>query len=76
MTAIAQNHASAPVASGLFGRIGAAFQRMQENRARNVIFRQTVRELSDLTNRDLADLGINRSMINRIAHDAAWGDAK
>lgn len=51
----------------------AAIQRMQENRARRVIYRQTVRELNALTNRDLADLGISRSMITRLAHEAAWG---
>ncbi len=36
-------------------------------------YRQTVRELNALTNRDLADLGINRAMIGRLAHEAAWG---
>ncbi|MBU2957575.1 DUF1127 domain-containing protein [Paracoccus sp. C2R09] len=46
---------------------------MQENRARRAVYKQTVRELNALTNRDLADLGINRSMITRLAHEAAWG---
>jgi len=37
---------------------------------------ETVRELNALTARDLDDLGINRSMITRLAHEAAWGEAK
>ncbi|MAL27001.1 MAG: hypothetical protein CL820_14175 [Croceicoccus sp.] len=49
---------------------------MQENRARRAVYRQTVRELNALTARDLDDLGINRSMITRLAHEAAWGEAK
>jgi uncharacterized protein YjiS (DUF1127 family) len=46
---------------------------MQENRARRVIYRQTVRELNALTDRNLADLDINRAMITRLAQKAAWG---
>ncbi|MBL3673962.1 DUF1127 domain-containing protein [Paracoccus sp. KCTC 42845] len=51
----------------------AAIQHVQENRARRVIYRQTARELNALTNRDLADLGISRAMITRLAYEAAWG---
>ncbi|MBU3028691.1 DUF1127 domain-containing protein [Paracoccus sp. XHP0099] len=54
----------------------AAVQRFQENRARNAVYRQTVRELNALTTRDLDDLGISRSMITRLAHEAAWGTSK
>ncbi|TBN38087.1 DUF1127 domain-containing protein [Paracoccus subflavus] len=46
---------------------------MQENRARRAIYRQTLRELNALTTRDLHDLGIDRAMIGRLAHEAAWG---
>ena len=72
MAAIAHTHnAAAPL--GIAGRLMAAIQHMQENRARRVIYRQTVRELNALTNRDLADLGISRAMTTRLAHEAAWG---
>lgn len=47
--------------------------RFQEARARRAVYRQTVNELSNLSNRELADLGIHRSMITRIATEAAWG---
>lgn len=36
-------------------------------------YQQTVRELSSLDNRQLNDLGISRSDINRIARDHASG---
>jgi uncharacterized protein YjiS (DUF1127 family) len=71
MAAIAHTHTAA--APGFAGRLLAAIQHMQENRARRAIYRQTVRELNVLTDRDLADLGINRAMIGRLAHEAAWG---
>jgi len=40
---------------------------------RRRVFNQTVRELSQLSSRDLADLGIHRSMITRIALESAYG---
>ena len=41
---------------------------------RRRIYRQTINELSALTARDLADLGIDRSMIRWLAHEAAYGE--
>lgn len=73
MAAIAQAHNTAAT-TGFAGRVFAAIQRMQENRARRAVYRQTVRELNALTERDLADLGINRAMITRLAREAAWGN--
>lgn len=36
-------------------------------------YRTTVNELSDLSDRELADLGLTRSMIRGIAYNAAYG---
>ena len=36
-------------------------------------YRRTVRELSALSNRDLADLGLHRSGIRAAAHKAVYG---
>lgn len=47
--------------------------RLQEARARRAVYRQTVKELSSLSARELDDLGIHRSMISQIAAEAAWG---
>lgn len=59
--------------NGIGARLMTAFERMQENRARAAVYRQTLRELNALTNRDLEDLGINRLMIKSIANQAAYG---
>jgi len=40
---------------------------------RRRVFKQTVRELNSLSSRELADLGIHRTMITRIALEAAYG---
>lgn len=74
MTAITQNRTATD--AGLRTRLTTAIQRMQDNRARRAIYRQTVRELNALTTRDLDDLGINRSMINALAREAAWGPTR
>lgn len=71
MAAIANAHQAA--ATGLRARLLNAIQRMQENRARRIVYTQTIRELSILTTRELDDLGISRSMITRLAHEAAYG---
>lgn len=44
---------------------------LAERRAQNKVYRQTVDELRMLSDRDLADLGIHRSMISAIAREAA-----
>ncbi|MFY0310269.1 DUF1127 domain-containing protein [Leisingera sp. D0M16] len=36
------------------------------------LYRKTVSELSELSARDLADLGLNRSEIKRVAYQAAY----
>lgn len=59
--------------SGLLRRIAALVTSFREARQRGRVFRQTMRELNALTERELADLGIARSMITRIAHEAAYG---
>lgn len=66
-------HTQNAAATGLRGRLLNAIQRMQESRARRAVYRQTLRELNALTNRDLEDLGISRSMVTRLAHEAAYG---
>ena len=72
MPVVAQANAAA-AATGLLGRLLSAIQRMQEARARRVIYHQTVRELNALTARDLHDLGIDRGMIPALAREAAFG---
>jgi uncharacterized protein YjiS (DUF1127 family) len=52
--------------SGLFGRIASAISRRR-------VYARTHAELSALSTRELTDLGITRSMISRLAYEAAYG---
>lgn len=58
---------------GIADRIHALFTAAQEALGRRRVYRQTLNELNALTDRELADLGIARSMISRIAIEAAEG---
>ncbi|SFT81960.1 DUF1127 domain-containing protein [Sedimentitalea nanhaiensis] len=53
-------------------RLIRLLQTVKERFIRHRLFRQTVDELSGLSNRQLADLGMNRSMIRRVAYQAAY----
>lgn len=48
-------------------------EQMRDAQAKRRVYRATYNELSMLTNRDLADLGIPRSNIKRVALEAANG---
>ncbi|MGC9370558.1 MAG: DUF1127 domain-containing protein [Paracoccaceae bacterium] len=58
---------------GIFEGLRGLLRDFQEKRARRRLYRQTVRELSTLNARELADLGIHPTMIQRLAHEAAYG---
>lgn len=62
--------------TGIADRIGAFFKTVQDARQRRKVFRQTLTELQALSGRELADLGISRSMITRVAAEAAYGADK
>lgn len=68
MATLSVTHASAGALSGRLAQmktqIGAAL-------ARRRIYRETMNELSALSDRELADLGFSRSMIRRLAIEAA-----
>ncbi len=56
--------------SSFFATKLAAFQ---ETRARNAVFHKVKGQLSRMSDRDLADIGINRLLIDDVARKAAYG---
>ncbi|UWQ21110.1 DUF1127 domain-containing protein [Jannaschia sp. W003] len=54
-------------------RVEARLAEYRVHRAKQRVYRQTFNELASLSDRDLADLGIARSSIRAIAHEAAYG---
>ena len=54
-------------------RFGNALTAVKAAYQRRRIYDQTVRELNDLSDRDLNDLGIHRSTITEVAMQAAYG---
>ncbi|MBN8187799.1 MAG: DUF1127 domain-containing protein [Salipiger thiooxidans] len=58
--------------SGFSGRIASMMTSLRERNARRKLFKETRNELSALSNRELSDLGLHRSMIRRIAWQAAY----
>lgn len=59
--------------AGLADRLASFVKSLREAARRRAVYRQTLRELNALSTRELADLGIHRAMITRIAMEAAYG---
>lgn len=59
--------------AALIERTGTLMSSLADRFAKHQLFRTTVRELGALSDRELADLGIHRSAIKRIALDSAYG---
>lgn len=57
----------------LFAPIANAFSAVRNAWTRSRVYTRTHAELSALSTRELNDLGISRSMISRLAHEAAYG---
>ncbi|MFV0333344.1 MAG: DUF1127 domain-containing protein [Tropicimonas sp.] len=51
----------------------APFATLRARFQRYMLYRQSVAELSSLSDRALADLGLSRGMIKSVSHEAAYG---
>ena len=71
MATVSNTYFPAPT---LRGNITQIWQTMRDNAAKRAVYRQTVKELDALSNRELADLGLSRSSIRSIAIEAAFGN--
>lgn len=56
------------------GSLAQMTQAIRAKYAQYRVYRETLNELNALSGRELADLGLNRSMLKRIALEAAYGD--
>lgn len=54
-------------------RIRGALSNFGEAMVRRRIYRTTLTELQSLSNRELADLGMSRAELRRVAYEAAYG---
>lgn len=59
--------------SGVADRIAGFFRTLNDSRRRYGIYRQTLRELESLSDRELTDLGLHRAMIDGVSLEAAYG---
>ena len=55
----------------LSARIDAAVESFKASRTKRKVYTQTVNELSSLSNKELADIGMSRGMIRAVALEAA-----
>ena len=63
---------TSPAQSALTSRFDALLIDIRARLARRRVFRQTLAELSVLSDRELADLGLSRSELRRVAWQAAY----
>ncbi len=59
--------------AGIVDRISATITALRDSYQRYKMYRQTLNELSALSDRDLHDLGLHRSSIGAVAQEAAYG---
>ena len=62
-------------AAALRSATNAPLARLRDTIARYRVYTRTQAELNALSARELDDLGISRSMITRLAYEAAYGKA-
>jgi|TARA_B110000211_G_scaffold227873_2_gene283290 uncharacterized protein YjiS (DUF1127 family) len=72
MTYFTDTASNATLIERLMASVSTAFAAAATRQANRRVYSTTLNELSALSNRDLADLGIARSEVRRIAWEAAY----
>ena len=67
-----ESNFSSAAGFGLADRFNAFVADYRAKAAQRKIYRDTLNELRNLSNRDLDDLGLNRTMLKRVAYQAAY----
>nr|WP_237072551.1 DUF1127 domain-containing protein [Pseudaestuariivita rosea] len=57
---------------GVFENTKAGLAGLVQRYARYKLYKTTLAELKSLTNRELSDLGLNRTMLRRVAYEAVY----
>jgi len=73
MAYVNTTHTGNGVFANLLGALRAAMAKQGQEMVKRRLYRITVQELSALSSRELADLGIHRSQITTIAREGAYG---
>ncbi|WP_172293051.1 DUF1127 domain-containing protein [Pseudoruegeria sp. HB172150] len=60
--------------TGLVFRLRQEFDRARAAYGKRRLYNETLRELQELSHRELSDLGISRSELRSIARTAAYGE--
>ncbi|WP_108483434.1 DUF1127 domain-containing protein [Oceaniglobus ichthyenteri] len=63
------------VRTDIFARLSAFFANASDRMEQYRVYRRTMDELQGLSDRELTDLGLNRTMLASIAHEAAYKNA-
>ncbi len=69
---MAHINATAPSAS-VFARFQNVFEDVKEKQTLYAEYRRTFKELDDLSDRELSDIGVDRANIRAIAHEHVYG---
>lgn len=72
MTYFTDTTARSNLIERLMATVTSAFAAISARHAKRRVYKTTLSELGELSNRDLADLGIARSEVRRIAWQAAY----
>ncbi|MFP7673627.1 DUF1127 domain-containing protein [Marivita sp. S0852] len=67
-----QSNITSTSTQGVTEQVFAYFAELRSKAARRKIYRETLSELRALSSRELDDLGLNRSMLKRVAYQAAY----